>query len=78
MPYLLLPLNYSYIKERLLKDQFYSHKYSKITLTFSFFVTGRDIRLADTPVSVWIGICWLTGVMFVVGAGGSIIDILPV
>jgi len=77
-PSLLLVLSCSYAKERLLKDHRQSHKCSEITLTFSSFVTERNIRLADAPVSVWIGVRWLTNVVFIEGVGNSIVNILPV
>ena len=76
--YLLLVLNYSYTKERLLKDHCQSYKCFKITLTFSSFVIRRNIRLADTPVSIQIGVCQLTNVIFIEGVGNSIINILPI
>jgi len=74
MPYLLLIPSYSYAKERLLKDHHHSYKYSRIIPTFSSF----NIRLADAPVSVWIGVRWLTNIVFIVGMGDLIINILPI
>ena len=78
IPCLLLLLNCSYIKKRLLKDQCHFYKYFKITLTFSSFITERDIYLTDTLVGVQIGVRQLTSVIFIVGAGDLIINILPV
>ena len=77
-PSLLLVLNCSYAKERLPKDYCQSHKYSKITLSFSSFVTGCDIRSADALVSIQIRVCWLTNIMFIEGVGNLIVNILPV
>jgi len=51
-PSLLLVLSCSHAKERLPKDHCQSRKCSEITPTFSSFVTGRDIRSADTPVGI--------------------------
>jgi len=51
-PSLLLVLSCSHTKERSPKDHRQSRKCSKITPTFSSFVTGRDIRSVDTPVGV--------------------------
>ena len=78
IPYLLLMLSCSHTKERLLKDYRQSRKYSEITLTFSFFVSGRDIRLVDILISIQIGICWLTDVIFIVRVGNLIVNISPI
>ena len=66
------------LKKRLLKDSCHSYKCSKITSTFSSFITGRDIRLADTLVGTQIGVHWLTSIIFIVGASDLIINILLV
>ena len=67
-------LSYSYAKERSLKDHRHFCKCFRITLTFSSF----NIRLADTPVGVQIGVRQLTNVMFIVGVGNLIVNILPI
>ena len=74
----LLVLSCSYAKERLLKVHCQSCKCFATTLTFSFFITKCDICLVDVLASIWTGVRWLTSVIFVVGAGDSIVDILPV
>ena len=78
IPSLLLVLSYSYTKERSLKDHRQSCKYSKITLTFSSFITRCDIYLADALVSVQIGVRRLTNIMFIEGVGNLIVNILSI
>jgi len=73
-PCLLLTPSCSHAKERSLKDYRHSCKCFRIIPTFSSF----DIRLADAPVGVWIGVRWLTNIVFIVGMGDLIIDILPI
>ena len=68
---LLLILSCSYAKEKSLKDHRHSCKCSKITLTFSSF----NIRLADAPVGIQIGVRRLTNIVFVVGVGNLTINI---
>ena len=75
---LLLVLNCSYAKERLLKDYYQSCKCSEITPTFSSFVIGRDICSADIPVGVQIGVRWLTDIVFIEGVGNLIINTSPI
>ena len=31
-----------------------------------------------TLVSVWIGVCWLTNIVFIEGVGNLIVNILPI